>query len=378
MRKSLRSPAEIAGGPELQMQKAAEKRMSRGSTIFGGGSRPIAKAAAAVLSIMLLQLVAPVAGQARPAIAEIGGLPANIERLYNSGHYQEAAEALTAAAEAKPKEPALPYWLGRCFYEMRDFARSVSSFEHAVALDAERSEFHDWLGRAWGRKAEESGTLAAFSALSMARKASHEFATAVRLDAGNLEAQRDLIRYLLNAPGIAGGSEERAQEQINALAAIDPIEGRLARAELFTTHKKFDQADEEYQKILHLPLRRESVALEIAEYYRDKEDGEHMQEAVNIAAELDPADRRLQYYRGVVLILTHRNAAEAEKNLRAYMDSVPNSAEVPPHASAHEWLARLYEGEQKLDLAAQEYEAALTLDPHNKGIREALKRVQKK
>lgn len=352
--------------------------MSQGRTIFGGGCRAIVQAAAAVLSILLLQLVAPMGGQARPPIAEVGGLPANIERLYDSGHYQEAAEALTAAADARPKEPALPYWLGRCFYEMRDFARSISSFERAVALDSNRSEFHDWLGRAWGRKAEESGTLAAFSALNMARKASHEFATAVRLDAGNLEAQRDLIRYLLNAPGIAGGSEERAQEQINALAAIDPVEGRLARAELFTTHKKFDQADEEYQKILHLPLRRESVAVEAAEYYRDREDGEHMQEAVNVAAGLDPADRRLQYYRGVTLVLTHRNAAEAEKELEGYLASVPDSAEVPPHSSAHEWLGKLYEGEQKLDRAAREYEAALTLDPRNKGLREALKRVQKK
>ena len=46
----------------VRVQKAAEKRMSRGSTIFGGSSMPIAKAAAAVLSILLLQLVAPVAG----------------------------------------------------------------------------------------------------------------------------------------------------------------------------------------------------------------------------------------------------------------------------------------------------------------------------
>src|ERR1700674_1742261 len=105
------------------MSQNESSRMSRGSTIFGGGSRPIAKAAAAVLSIMLLQLVAAVAGQARPAIAEIGGLPADIERLYNAGHYQEAAEALTAAAEAKPKEPALPYWLGRCVYGKGGFAR---------------------------------------------------------------------------------------------------------------------------------------------------------------------------------------------------------------------------------------------------------------
>jgi hypothetical protein len=46
--------------------------------------------------------------------------------------------------------------------------------------------------------------------------------------------------------------------------------------------------------------------------------------------------------------------------------------------SRAEWLGRLYEEEKKPDLAPQHYQAALTLDPQNKTLREALKKLQKR
>jgi Tfp pilus assembly protein PilF len=41
-----------------------------------------------------------------------------------------------------------------------------------------------------------------------------------------------------------------------------------------------------------------------------------------------------------------------------------------------EWLGKLYENEKRPDLAAEQYKAALALDPQNKLAREALKSVQ--
>ncbi len=89
-------------------------------------------------------------------------MPADIQRLYGAGRYREAVEALQSAVGANSSQAPLHYWLGRSFYELRDFSHSISSFEHAVALDPGRSEYHDWLGRACGRKAEETNLFATF------------------------------------------------------------------------------------------------------------------------------------------------------------------------------------------------------------------------
>jgi tetratricopeptide (TPR) repeat protein len=244
-----------------------------------------------------------------------------------------------------------------------------------VMLDPSRSESHDWLGKAYGRKAEESNPI---SALSLAGKTRKEFAEAVRLNPSNLAAQRDLIRYLLNSPGLVGGGQERADEQIKALSAVDPVEGELAQAEAEVARKKFDAADHEYSNLLDSHPRRIGVVLEIAEYYRDRDDAKMMQSAIDEAAALDPSDIRLNYYRGAALVIAKRDQTNAERYLRAYLDAAPQNSELPSRASAREFLGRLYEQENKLDNAAQEYQDALAIDPHNRSLHDDLKRVQKK
>jgi len=317
----------------------------------------------------------PVADPAPAGQAAQSESSPDVEHLYDAGLYQQAIKVLHAGIAKNPMDASLRDVLGRCFYQLGDYSQAIASLETAIELDPGRSEYHNWLGKAYGRKAEESNP---FSALGLARRAHREFAEAVRLNPSNLAAQRDLIRYLLNSPGIAGGGQERADEQIQALAIVDPVEGQLARAEADVTRKKFDLADQEYGKLLAAYHRRIGVDFEIAEYYRDRRDGEHMEQAVAKAAALDPADIRLNYYRGVALVIQQKDAGKAEQFLRAYLDAAPDNSELPPRASAREWLGRLYEQENKLDSAAEQYRAGLALEPHNKALREGLKRVEKK
>ncbi len=156
---------------------------------------------------------------------------------------------------------------------------------------------------------------------------------------------------------------------------MDSTEASLAQAGLAASRKKFDEADQEYRKILDSKPDRIGVYFEIAECYRDRGDTVRMSEATEAGAALAPSDRRLDYYRGIVLVLMNE-AMEAEKDLSHYLDTVADNDNVPSHSTAHEWLGRLYEDEGRLDRAEQEYHAALNLDPHNKQARDALKALQ--
>ena len=104
--------------------------------------------------------------------------------------------------------------------------------------------------------------------------------TAVHLNAQNVSAQRDLIAFMANAPGNLGGGEDRALEQIHALSAVDPVEGELALADLYAVKKKFEQAGDEYQKILKSAPGIIDAYLEVADYYRDRGEAEQMEQAV--------------------------------------------------------------------------------------------------
>jgi tetratricopeptide (TPR) repeat protein len=78
----------------------------------------------------------------------LDAIPPAIETLYSAGSYSQGADALQAAIVQHPKDASLYYWLGRCYFEIRDFDRSISSWESAIDLDSTRSDYHDWLGRA--------------------------------------------------------------------------------------------------------------------------------------------------------------------------------------------------------------------------------------
>jgi tetratricopeptide (TPR) repeat protein len=182
---------------------------------------------------------------------------------------------------------------------------------------------------------------------------------------------------MASAPSTIGGGEERAMTQIQSLSSIDSLEGRLALADLYATRKQFDQASEEYQEIVKSAPNRVDAYFETADFYRDRNEPKHLQQAVEGAQKIACSDRRLIYYVGVSLVLAMIDSETAERDLRTYIDSVPDNSELPSHSSAYEYLGKLYEYEGRSDLAVAQYKAASSLDPQNKALREALKNLQK-
>ena len=300
---------------------------------------------------------------------------ADAQRDYNAGRYNRTVDALVSAIAKSPNEASLHFLLGESYYQLREFPRAVASLERAVQLAPKDSEYHDWLGKSYGRKAEESMFL---SAMSWARKTHREFEIAVELNPQNFEAQRDLIRYEMNAPSVVGGGDDKALKHIEGLEKIDPIQGQLARGEFFATKKKLPEADAVFGKILESNSDRAGVYFEVSDYFRDRPNAKKMGEAIDKAEHIDPDDRRLRFYKGVLLVMGGKSPSEAEMLLKSYLATVPDNSDLPSHAAAREWLGKLYESLGRFSEAAEEYRLSLSLDPHNKGVEEELKRVQRK
>jgi tetratricopeptide (TPR) repeat protein len=300
---------------------------------------------------------------------------ADAQHDYNAGRYNRVVDALNGAITKSPNDASLQFLLGQSFYQLGEFPRAITGLERAVQLAPKNSEYHDWLGKAYGRKAE--GSLF-FSAMGWARKTHREFEAAVELDSLNFEAQRDLIRYEMSAPGVVGGGDDKALKHIDALEKIDALQGQLARGEFFAAKKRIPEADAVFAKILESNSDKAGVYFEVSDYYRDHVNAEKLGQAVDKAEHLDPDDRRLKFYKGIYLVMQQKNYSEAEILLKTYLATVPENSDLPPHAAAREWLGKLYESQRRFSEAAEQYRISLTLDPHKKEVEESLKRVEKK
>lgn len=293
---------------------------------------------------------------------------------FDAGKYEQGAATLRVTLGQSAQSAPLHHWLARCYFELRDFDHAVASAARSVELDPKNSDYHLWLGRAYGRKAENAGW---FSAMSLAKKARREFEEAVRLNPASFQAQHDLIEFYLRAPGIVGGGDDKARQRAEALAALDAGESHLALGKFWAEKKNSQQAEAEYRKVLKARPKRIEAYLEVAEFYQGRKDAARMEEAVEAAARVDASDRRLFYFRGVAEVLAGKRLDEAERSLKSYLGTVPQRSDFPSHGSAHEWLGGLYEQQGKRGAAAEQYRAALALEPRSKSAHEALRRVQK-
>ncbi len=254
---------------------------------------------------------------------------------FEAGNYKAALNTLNAALEHSPDNASLHYWTARTNYEMRNYDEAVNQAELAVKLAPQNAEYNRWLGRAYGAKAEESHSF------FLARKVKQAFEAAVRLAPGNIAARRDLMEYCVEAPWIVGGDKEKAKQQIEAIAAIDPIEGRLARAVYLRAEKQWRPAETEYLAVLDQHPTLIDPYMEAAEFFADRKDATNLERTINDAVRVDSRDPRVGFYRAVVLILRGSDANRAEQLLKSYVSSVPEKSDFPSHKSAMNWLARI-------------------------------------
>ncbi len=295
-------------------------------------------------------------------------------RAYEASDYAKAIQTLQAAAANDPQNGDVQLLLAKSYLELQQHDPAIKSAERAVAIDAQNSIYHEWLGRAYGEKA---GHATWFSAISLAKKTRKEFETAVQLNTRNYSARQALIEFDCSAPGIVGGGEDKALPQIKQLAEMDAAEGHYAAGNCRRQKKEFAAAAEEFREAMESNPKSAELIYDIGDYAIKRSQPERLLEVADTGERVAPGDARGKFYRGVALVLKRENPEEAERLMKEYADKAPTRSGYPRPAAAHAWLGRLFEDQNQMEEAAKEFENALKLDPKNKMAQEALKRLKK-
>jgi len=132
--------------------------------------------------------------------------PDRAQALYQRTEYREALRLLEPIRE---KTGPVYDLMGKCFYHLEEFSKATAALEKAVEAEPRNANYWDWLGKAYGRRAETS---AFFNQPRYAVRAREHFEKAVALDPQNREALSDLFEYYLEAPGFLGGGQDKAAE----------------------------------------------------------------------------------------------------------------------------------------------------------------------
>ena len=296
----------------------------------------------------------------------------NAKLAYEKGDYTRAVEVLQAATANSPKNGEIYLWLTKSYLELKQYDNAVNSAEKAVAIDAKSSIYHQWLGEAYGAKADHASMLSAYS---LARKTQKEFDAAVQLDLHNYDAAQDLIEYDCTAPSMVGGGEDKAQPLIARLMELNAAEGHYGAALCKAQKKDYAGADLEYAKALENKPQSANRVYDIGDYFLERSQADKLLLVAAQGQALAPQDPRGEYYRACALILKGEALADAEKLLRDYLQTAPVNSEYPASWQAHYWLGRLYQAEKNAAAARNEYQTALKLNSKYKPAQDALQHL---
>jgi tetratricopeptide (TPR) repeat protein len=293
--------------------------------------------------------------------------------LLDMGRIDDAIASLQGQLKNSPSDASLYHYLTRAYFALQDWDKAISNGEKSIALASDNSEYHLWLGRAYGEKADRANP---FSAASLAGKLRKEFERAVQLNPNNVEARTDLAEFYLDAPGIVGGGQDKARAQVDALASLSPQKSHYLRGRLAEKNKDVPTAEKEYRAAIEASGGNANDWLNLALLYKHNNRLDDMEKALTHATTAKVAQNEVLVESGEILMRTGRSLPTAADLVRRYIGSGP-ATEKSPLFKAHYMLGTILEKQGDKNGAAAEYRTSLELAHEYSPAREALKRITK-
>lgn len=322
---------------------------------------PIRNHVIAAVFLMVLAVSSGLSGQEKGIIDE--GI-----RHFEEENLPEARACFEKALAEESDVPVALYYLGRISLMQKDADDAIDFLEKAVKEDETNSDYHNWLGLAY---VEKLMTVSFFEKGILSGKALEHFRKAVKLDPQNVDARISLAQYYVTAPSIAGGSKQKAEEQIDTIMKYSPADGHFLKADIHAKEKEYGLAEEELKKCIEAQPEKTECYYTLGMIYRESERYTDAFEAFERVIETDPDDPDALYQIGKTAAVSGKNLERGIECLLSYLgrDAAPGT---PGHDGAYWRLGMIYEKQGNIEKARKSYERAIELNPNEKRYRKSI------
>jgi tetratricopeptide (TPR) repeat protein len=336
----------------------------------------------------------------------------SIPDLIEQGHYKRAEAALRPLLQQNPNDPGANYLMSKVDIALNRLDDAISHAEKALSADGNRAEYHAQVAEAYGARTGDPKA-GMFQKLSAARRLKQEADAALQLDAKNVDANSDLLDFYLDAPGITGGSKDKAKELALRVTQLDPAQGYLLQVQFARHEKHTGEIEQLYKQAIQAAPNKYEARIGLADFYLNptapqfalaeeqarqalKIDPQrtgaytllavlaakqsHWNDVDQILADSEknvPDDFAPHYQVGKTILLLGDGSqlARAESCFRKYLTEQPEG-DTPSLAAAHWRVGLVLEKEGRKNDARSELQTAVNLDPSLKEAQQELKRLK--
>lgn len=283
------------------------------------------------------------------------------------------APVLVVNAQQDTARARTSFEQGRASFQARRFDEAASSFERAVELNPNRSEYHLWLGHAYTKQLATANFIRKGM---IGRRIGPQYDKAVELDSSSIAAAEARVDFYLEAPGMVGGGVDKAKIEAARLAKINPYAGGFARAKIAEKEKAPDQAESEYRGLMRSFPDSTRPVVVLATLLQSRERYGEAFEVIDARLARLPNDTVMIYQLGRAAALSGRELTRGEAALHTFL-SLLGVSDPQSRANAYYRLGMIREKQGDLANARVQYDSAIVLNPRYDEAIAARKRLGK-
>jgi tetratricopeptide (TPR) repeat protein len=289
------------------------------------------------------------------------------ERTLMDGRVDDAIRMLQAAIAANASDGPAHLLLCRAYFSEQQNDEAVHACEAAVKLMPKSSDAQDWMGRAYGLKANGAGPL---TGLKLAHKVRESFEAAVALDPRSAAAADDLAEYYIGAPSVVGGGLDKADALASRIESSLPQVAHRIRG--LAAEKRKDNGSAERDFLAEVAVAHAPEAwVDLGGFYQRTKMNDKAVEALKSAIAADKSKGPALVDAASYLIDMHFAPDVATKALQQYLAGSAKS-DAAPVIHVHLLLSQLLRNSDAAT-AKMELNKALELATNYAPARRALK-----
>lgn len=304
--------------------------------------------------------------------AEDGEVLGQAETWILADRTSDAVQLLDDYLMLSPGDRRAHYLLGQARFEQGRYAEARQHFERAVELDDSHPMTHLWLGKVLAEEIERANV---FAKLPLAKRLLAGFQRAVELDPQSVPAHTALARFHLEAPAMAGGSEERLRFHIQRLHELDGAAAHRLEARLQLRQENPEAAERHLRQAVELAPKDGETYADLGGLLLRQERIDAALPLLQRAVELDPRQHGAHFHLGTAALQVEPPRREiARRAFSTYLLRHPTH-DLPQLSDAWLRLGRLEEALGDVDEARRSYRQVLNLRPDHPEARQAIERL---
>ena len=257
---------------------------------------------------------------------------------YNQKNYEKAKIILDKIIDTNEKNAEAHYYLAFTLFMLKNLDDAIEECEKAVELDNNNADYHFNLGRLYG---EDAADASIFRLPFLAGNIKDEAETALNLNPNHIGARLLLANFYFQAPGIFGGSYDKAIEHATIAAKLDEWQGRILLIRIYNELEEYNKAENECRLLENIDTDNQELQLVFFNEY------------------------------GFLLVKQNR-IHEAIEKYKKTVSLAPNKS------WTHNSLGNAYLLKGKYDEAITEFNMALTINPNSEYAKEKLEETNEK